>query len=423
MAKTGNDQPKVEGAKVTLPSLGTYVYMNGKWMHKSGDGYDFEANSSNAKMLNQKLASGDYEIWDNEKGGYVKGVEIKPTAEQIKKGGDFRNSLQDKNAGSGVVNGIAGVGAGKTEAEQVKPVSTVTTKKKPEQVQREVQTVVPLTKGVTKLTEAVNGLNKTAAGEEEALASLSATSPDLNATDEPVAPGLFNKVAGSEILGYIPDVIRGVTGLIGASEKVPEYVVPQEWTDHVQDLKEKSTFGIDDATTGEFNRQLDRTYASDVNSIRNLSGGSAGVALGNLNRASYNRNEGANQFAMADENAKQVSSDKYGNALGVNLDLSRMMFGDKYNLAMMNKTAGAQLAADALSDIGNRATFNETYGKGSKYDELMQIQNEDAGYLKDIHGEMKKNGLDLSTFDPAILGLKTNDYSNYLLYGMKQGEF
>lgn len=170
------------------------------------------------------------------------------------------------------------------------------------------------------------------------------------------------------------DLYRLGAGLEATRQPIPEFHKSAAWIDLVNRMHQQSLSGLTPAETALYSQSADRQYGADVANIYNLSGGNAGLALANLGRANMNRYQSGLQLAALDRNAMNQNLAQYGSILGQDVNLDRMIFGDKYNIAMMNKQAGAQLANDAIKNMFERGNYNQEYGRGSLYNQLQLAQ-------------------------------------------------
>ena len=268
---TGDTPP--EGARTTIPNKGEYVYTGGKWRHKSGDGYDFSANATNEKLLNEKVKSGDYEVWDNKAGGYVKGAPVARTAESIKAGGEFRLGLNKKTPLVDNGEGSPDLAEQMPKVGLVPPAAKQIASKKAAGDGITPREQLPTT-GITTGSTIKDALGKLGGGGDTPLAKQSELyDPESYLAVKAGKKGLdLGKFGG--VTDYLPDVFKAAMGLAGANEKLPEFKTPQYFTDYENKLREQSTQGLTDAEYAQSMRSADRGYAYDVNNISNFAGGS-----------------------------------------------------------------------------------------------------------------------------------------------------
>jgi len=408
--KTIQSDTPPEGARVKH-STGIYVYTGGKWRHKSGDGYDFLANESNIKELEAKVEAGDYEVWDNKVGGYVKGSPVARTEESIKAGGEFRLGLQNKKTPLSETSVV----------EETKAVPSAA-----KQIARKKMAGDGITSREQLPSTGINPRNATnigflGGGGDPPLAKQSELL--YGATSNQKAGGVFgNKINGAaEQLGgvseYLPDIFKAALGLAGANEKLPEFKTPQYFTDYENRLKEQSTQGLTDAEYAQSMRSADRGYAYDVNNISNFAGGRPGVALANLGRAANTLQNSYGNINVADAQMQRQNLQQYGGVVNTRLGLDQNNFNQKFQVAAQNKMAGAQLAADAFANISNRYDFNKAYGKGSAYAKYQESLLAAQEYQNEILQYQLSNPSALPEYNPNVMNQNTviPNYQNWYM--------
>ena len=413
--KTINRDTPPEGAKVKH-STGTYVYTGGKWRHKSGDGYDFSANATNEKLLNEKVKNGDYEVWDNKAGGYVKGAPVARTAESIKAGGEFRLGLNKKTPLVDNGEGSPDLAEKIPQVKAVPPAAKQIASKKAAGDGITPREQLPTT-GITTGSTIKDALGKLGGGGDTPLAKQSELyDPESYLAVKAGKKGLdLGKFGG--VTDYLPDVFKAAMGLAGANEKLPEFKTPQYFTDYENKLREQSTQGLTDAEYAQSMRSADRGYAYDVNNISNFAGGRPGVALANLGRAANTLQDAYGNINVADAQMQRQNLQQYGGAVNTHLGIDQNNFNQKFNIAAQNKMAGAQLAADAFANISNRRDFNEAYGKGSAYAKYQESLLQGQEYQNSILDYILKNPSALPEYNPNIMNQNTTipNYQNYYL--------
>ena len=413
-AVTGDNPP--EGAKTTIPNKGEYVYTGGKWRHKSGDGYDFSANATNEKLLNEKVKNGDYEVWDNKANGYVKGKPVARTAESIKAGGEFRLGLNKKTPLVDNGEGSPDLAEQMPKGGLVPPAAKQIASKKAAGDGITPREQLPTT-GITTGSTIKDALGKLGGGGDTPLAKQSELyDPESYLAVKAGKKGLdLGKFGG--VTDYLPDVFKAAMGLAGANEKLPEFKTPQYFTDYENKLREQSTQGLTDAEYAQSMRSADRGYAYDVNNISNFAGGRPGVALANLGRAANTLQDAYGNINVADAQMQRQNLQQYGGAVNTHLGLDQNAFNQKFNVAAQNKMAGAQLAADAFANISNRRDFNEAYGKGSAYAKYQESLLQGQEYQNSILDYILKNPSALPEYNPNIMNQNTSipNYQNYYL--------
>ena len=235
----------------------------------------------------------------------------------------------------------------------------------------------------------------------------------VDTTGEGGLKSALGKLSG--LAEFAPDAFRMGLGLLGASEKVPEYEIPQEFMDYKSNLREMSTQGLSEQELSNAYKDAERSYAYNVKGIRDMAGGRAGVGLANLGAATTNLGRAYEDINVADASMRRQNLGMYGSALGSYVNLDRQNFDDRRNLALMNKQAGAQLAATALSDMQGRADYNKTYGSGSIYEDYMKQMKEGLRLQNEMYQYQLDNPVNLEGSNFAPQSMPTNvQYPNFL---------
>lgn len=366
-----------------------FRYQDGVWYPTKSKGWT--ANATIASELMQKWEAGDYKVWDQSQEKYVDGVSKKTGIKAVEK------------AATNLI-----------DASKVKPVDAENASDKP--VPPKAKTALAEKalsgEGVSNPTprEVQTEVGITTASPKTALAGMT-TDPQLKNQLEPayysrqglkgLFGGLGDKIGDTGKIGeyasYLPDVFKFALGMKGANEKLPEFEVPSQFTDYENRMRELSYQGLTDAELATGRRDLERSYAYDVNSIKDLAGGRPGVALANLGRAASSYQGGLNALNVADAQMQRNNLLNYGGVVNARVGLEQNAFNLKYQNAMQNKMAGAQLAADALSNIQSRSDYNKAYGEGSIYDQYQKSLLEGQNYQNEILKYQLENPLDINS--------------------------
>jgi len=406
-----------------------FRYQDGTWYPTKDKGWT--ANEKIAEELMQKWAAGDYKIWDNKANGYVKGdapitggltgsaqgaaITFDYEAQML----DRLGWLKEQQKWFGVKTTPKATENKIPEAEKVieeKAVagtgltggSAKTALAKTDKAVREAQTeagVTPLKGNLTSPDNATPLAKASMADYFDMDAALAYNKMT------PVKEGL-NMDKLSSFSEYLPDVFKGALGLYGASQKLPEFETPQYFTDYERKLKELSTQGLTAEEMATAKRDLERTYAYDVNNIERFAGGRSGVALANLGRATNTYQGNTNALNVADAQMQRQNLAQYGGVVGTHLGLDQNAFNQKYQEAAQSKLAGAQLAADAFSNIQSRSDYNKAYGKGSVYDKYQTSLLQGQEYLNDIYKYQMENPVPLPEYNPIIAPPTIPQYQN-----------
>jgi hypothetical protein len=168
-------------------------------------------------------------------------------------------------------------------------------------------------------------------------------------------------------LDNLIDAGRGIVGMIGANEEIPEYSRGSMFNEAMGDAQRMKNDGLSEDETNVRKRMAERGYAYDVKNIRRLAGGSAGVALGNLGRATGQLQGEYEKIAATDEAVRRGNQGAFRTMALQDEQINRQIFQDDLRQTEMTKQAGAGLVQDAINNIRERGDFEKQYGKGSLY--------------------------------------------------------
>ncbi len=168
------------------------------------------------------------------------------------------------------------------------------------------------------------------------------------------------------------DLGRILIGAIGASKDLPEYQVPDAWKKYVNKIRQMQDEGLSPEERAYANNNLLRNYAYGIQSIRNQSDvSSSGAALGALVGLGGNMQDAVLKVLNADVEKRNRNLNNYGNVLQRDMEINTFNYQQKYQEAAASRNAYAQLAHAGAQQLTDRMEYNRTYGKGSKYDQLM----------------------------------------------------
>jgi hypothetical protein len=176
-----------------------------------------------------------------------------------------------------------------------------------------------------------------------------------------------------DIPGYLLDAARGTIGAFGATKPLEEYTPSSDFQLMGQEARSRRDLGLDQETKSLMTDQMDRAYNYDVTNIRNMSGGSGGVALANLGGASARYNDAAANMGALDAQIKAQNRQDFYNAARAGEAVNRQIFEDQRAIDMLDKQAGGALLSDSIDSIQHRKEYEDTYKKpGSPYYEYMK---------------------------------------------------
>lgn len=184
------------------------------------------------------------------------------------------------------------------------------------------------------------------------------------AFDDTYAPDFQND---SDLLGTVMDAGRGIMGMIGANEEIPQYERGSMFNQAMGDAAQMRNEGLSTDELAYRERQGEEAFGYDVKNIRRLAGGSGGVALANLGRATGQLYDNKSRTAAEDEGARRMNRQNFQQMALQDENINRRIFEDDLRQAEMTKQAGGQLVQDALGNIQDRSDYNKQFGKGSVY--------------------------------------------------------
>ena len=220
----------------------------------------------------------------------------------------------------------------------------------------------------------------------------------------PVKPTFMDKMKGvnlDTIAGNAYDGFRFGMGLQSSRDALPEWQIPDDYIAYGQQLKTNSTRGLTPVEIASLNQQSNQNLVYGKENVYNLSNGSAGTALANINNLGANRMDDAIKISTLDKAQQRANLADYGGFLKGATTYDRMQFTDKLLQAERTKSASAQLAQDAYHNIQDRNDYTQTYGSGSNYQEYQNAILKEK--LMDI--QAKQNYMNsLKTKDSFIQG-------------------
>ena len=186
--------------------------------------------------------------------------------------------------------------------------------------------------------------------------------PDLSA--------LESKDKYGNLIAQAGDLGAGIIGLQGAMEEVPVYNKGERFNQYTEEAYNQRNMGLSAEESGLRKQLAERGFGYDVKNIRRLSGGSAGVALGNLGRASSGLQNRYAQIAAEDSAVRRMNQQRFDRSAMADESFNRRKFEDSFKTTMLNKEMGAQLVRDKMKNMNERAQFEKQYGEGSIYNEI-----------------------------------------------------
>lgn len=225
----------------------------------------------------------------------------------------------------------------------------------------------------TAVTEGTNPLDSDAYLDEQ-IKEIDEQLSNMESVKEfaPDFSGLEKESPYSNLIENVGDISRMVIGAKGAFEEIPEYQESKMFTEYLQDASRRKNMGLSPEEMALRTQLAERGYGYDVKNIRRLSGGSSGVALGNLGRAAGSLQNRYAQIGAEDSMVRRQNLQRFDQASVRGETVNRQKFEDNLTQSMLNKQAGASLVRDSLKNIQERSQYEKQYGEGSMYNELLK---------------------------------------------------
>jgi hypothetical protein len=158
----------------------------------------------------------------------------------------------------------------------------------------------------------------------------------------------------------------------------PVDALDSDFSKAVDRAKTDANYGISPLEREIANRSIDRSRNADIQTIIGLSGGNAGVALGNIRAASISANESKNNLSAMSEQLR-LQKQKYADQLiGSKVDMSRRLFEDKLGAFKENQAAGSELVGAGIRNLIGSSLYDKELAaqkeRQSMYNPTFNIQ-------------------------------------------------
>lgn len=187
------------------------------------------------------------------------------------------------------------------------------------------------------------------------------------------------------ILGNIADIGKGVVGLAGAMEDVPEYQTGDMYNEYTEDARRLKDQGLSKEEIDFMKSNAERAFGFGMQQFRGAGASSALVGAGQ--QAAILAGQSA-KIAALDQGVRRQNRQYFANAAVADENINRQKFEDKFTQSMLNKKEGAALARDAYTNMNERAQFEKQYGKDSQYQQLM---NENILSMREARENKKRS--------------------------------
>ena len=173
------------------------------------------------------------------------------------------------------------------------------------------------------------------------------------------------------ILGTMADIGKGVIGLAGATEELPDYNTGQMYNEYADDARRMKNEGL---SAEEENYMVNKAKTGFEFGMKQYRGaGSSSALLGASNQAQILQ-DSFGKIAAIDQGVRRDNRKEFARAALTDENIQRKKFEDEYNEIANNKKEGAALARDSYNNASERVQFEKQYGKGSQYQTYMNEQ-------------------------------------------------
>lgn len=176
------------------------------------------------------------------------------------------------------------------------------------------------------------------------------------------------------MFGNLADLATAGIGALNAQTKIPRYKPTDDYTDMYNQIKSQRNQGFTPEEQAAINQGLQGNYATNVETIRNLTGGggTAGAVLSSLGAASNQLDNSYLQASLQNIDQRRQNQSRYQNAVIQDLNMDQQIFEQDRNNAIAQKQAGLTLLSQSRNNINQRMDYNRAYGEGSIYDTLQR---------------------------------------------------
>ena len=201
-------------------------------------------------------------------------------------------------------------------------------------------------------------------------------------------------------IGGVSSLIGLATGVVGLGQALKEVDIPKDpklgpaFQQRLEESKRMAQQGLTPSELAKAHNELDSSYAKGIENIVRGSAGNRAQFMAGLGGLDVARQSALMDIAVADAQMQRQNQEKYDGMMMMNEQYEAAR-ESKYNNAkfeqdMMNKQAGAALAASALNMV------NESIGD-RQLNQLRKMQTQkmmrDMGYVPDSKGYSGQNKL------------------------------
>lgn len=172
--------------------------------------------------------------------------------------------------------------------------------------------------------------------------------------------------AGTAILG----------GSIAASNEVPRYQPPAEYTRMRDETYARRNQGLSAEQMASLSQASQQNYANGINAIRQIGGGGAtsGSVLASLQGLSSNMDRANLNNALLDLDVRQQNQSNYQRAVGADLALDQQLFSADQQQAAQAQQNGLAMLSQGVQNLYDQNLYQQQYGPGTIYNDLLEAQ-------------------------------------------------
>jgi len=209
-------------------------------------------------------------------------------------------------------------------------------------------TTTPIVAGTTPTTATGTGATTSGTG-----ATTSGGVNPINTVDDlnnPLAKRKYNVEQGMAI----GQALLGFSQLQADGERPVDQLDPA-FNQAVEDSITESKFGISPLEREIANTGIERTRRASAQNVMNLSAGSAGTALGNLQAGSMVADESIKNLSLGSEQIRLQKKQYADSMVGQRAAMKKQLFNEKLNAFNVDQEAGAALLGSGISNyIGSQ---------------------------------------------------------------------
>ncbi|RYC69619.1 hypothetical protein [Spirosoma sordidisoli] len=168
------------------------------------------------------------------------------------------------------------------------------------------------------------------------------------------------------------DALGAIGSAIGANRKLPTQTVTPAWQSYLNEVSARADQGLLPSERAAAERAIGSGYDRQVQSIADVvgGGGSGAAVLSALGTAGRNTLDAGLNLELAAADRRRQNLGVYGQAVGQQMAQDNQNYSLAYNNAVNSRDAFTKSMVANLQQIGNRFSYNQTYGPGSAFQTL-----------------------------------------------------